>query len=58
MLKIEFKEPVNGRMHVICKGISVDPMNDDVFLIQLFISDIWQTPLKNIKHVSSIKPTI
>jgi len=53
MLRVEFFQPVNEQLLTFCKGISVDPMDDTVFLIQFAESVLWQTPLNNIKHISS-----
>lgn len=53
MLRVEFFQPVNEQLLTYCNGISVDPMDDTVFLIQFAEYVLWQTPLNNIKHISS-----
>jgi hypothetical protein len=53
MIKVEFKEPVKGSIEIICNGLSVDPMNEYIFLIQSRSFHIVETPLTNIKHISS-----
>lgn len=53
MIKVELKEPVEGSANIICNGLSVDPMNEAIFLIQSISFHIIETPLANIKHISS-----
>lgn len=57
MIKVKFKTPVDGSMEMICSGLSVDPMNDAIFLIQSASFHITETPLINIKHISSYENT-
>jgi hypothetical protein len=52
MIKVEFKNEVNGLNEVICERISSDPMNEDYFLIVFNIDELWEVPIKNVKHIS------
>lgn len=58
MIKVEFKEPVRGMTSTICNSISVDPMDETIFLIQFSPTmTVWETPLSNIKYVKSHQTT-
>ena len=51
MIRVQFKEPVNGMTEVCCKSISSDPMNDKQFLIFFSVSIFWEVNYKLIKHI-------
>lgn len=53
MIKVEFKSPINGMNHAICKGISSDLLRENVFLLQLENDEILEVYYKRIKHISS-----
>jgi len=53
MLRVEFKKPVEGFMQIMCTGVSIDPMDDRLFILQIDPEDIFITPLTNIKHISN-----
>jgi len=53
MLRVEFLTPVKGLYEVVCNGLSIDPMDHKIFLIQVLTESILETPLNNIKHISS-----
>lgn len=55
ILNIEFKQKVDGLDIVTCKSISSDPMNDNNFILVFNENEIWEVPLKNIKHISPCK---
>lgn len=51
MIRIQFKQPVNGMTEVVCKDISSDLMNDQVFLIRFSVDIVWEVNYKLIKHI-------
>lgn len=51
MIRIQFKQPVNGMTEVVCKDISSDPMNDRVLLIRISTTHIMEVNYKLIKHI-------
>lgn len=53
MIRIQFKQPVNGMTEVVCKDISSDPMNDTRFLIRFSVDIVWEVNYKLIKHIES-----
>ena len=53
MIRIEFSVPLNGFKSMVCKGISSDPMNDRMFIIQFANNEVLSVKVTNIKHISN-----
>lgn len=53
MIKLQFKEPLNGFKSMVCKGISSDPMNERMFIIQFANNEVLSVKVTNIKHISN-----
>ena len=53
MIRVQFKEEINGETDVVCQDISSDPMNDTLFLIRFSVDIVWEVNYKLIKHIGS-----
>lgn len=53
MIVVQFKTPICGKLQVLCLSISSDPLNNDVFLLQLKKGEIMEVYYKRIKHISA-----
>lgn len=55
MILVEFKKSFNGLIEIKCKSISSDPMDENIFLLQLKGKRIIEINSNLIKHISPCK---